>query len=145
MDLNVYLFPAHAHVFRHHQQNLEAKRCRTVGIKDPFLQNPFLPPKPFSLPQNVMTVNKVFLDSTKNKQKKQFFFLFTFCLSFFSFILWLFLLGALISCLQKIVPPYIKTKNSMSHEIRPYYNYDMKTSTFSHRIFGSVAIVTNKI
>lgn len=140
----MFTYFQHTHIISTSLAKFGGKRMQNSWYERSFSSESFFTPKTlFFTPK--CNDSKVFLDSTKNKQKKQFFFLFTFCLSFFSFILWLFLLTALISCLQKIVLPYIKTKNSTSHEIRPYYNYDMKTSTFSHRILGSVAIVTNKI
>ena len=112
MDINLYIFPAHARVTLMPLINFESKRCRVIKKKDAFLQN--------TLPQNVIAVKELFFRQY-NKVEEVAALLFSFV--FFFYYLDFPIEALHILCLQKIGPSSMKIKTNSSYEIHLLKRY----------------------
>ena len=109
MDINLYIFPAHARVTLMPLINFESKRCRVIKKKDAFLQN--------TLPQNVIAVKEVFFRQRNKVTEEVAALLFSFVGFFYYLDFPIEASHVLILCLQKIEPLSMKIKTNSSYQI----------------------------
>ena len=109
MDINLYIFPAHARVTLMPLINFESKRCRVIKKKDAFLQN--------TLPQNVIAVKEVFFRQRNKVTEEVAALLFSFVGFFYYLDFPIEASHVLILCLQKIEPLSMKIKTNSSSQI----------------------------
>ena len=109
MDINLYIFPAHARVTLMPLINFESKRCRVIKKKDAFLQN--------TLPQNIIAVKEVFFRQRNKVTEEVAALLFSFVGFFYYLDFPIEASHVLILCLQKIEPLSMKIKTNSSSQI----------------------------